>query len=75
MREPTRPEPVDHRPRLITIVADNQAAEQCTVVVWECGRGTFNRPAHAVRCDSNRTALVDVACPDKRALVYADKPA
>jgi hypothetical protein len=65
MGEAARPKPIDHRPRLIPIVADNQAAEQRTVVIGECRRGTFNCPAHAVRCDSNRTALINVACPDK----------
>ena len=63
MREAARPEPVDHRPWLIPIVANNQATEQCTVVVGERRRGTLNCPAHAVRCNSNRTALVNVTCP------------
>ena len=63
MREAARPKPIDHRPRLIPIVADDEPTKQCTVVVRERGRGTLNCPAHAVRCDSNRTALVNVTRP------------
>ncbi len=63
MGEAARPEPIDHRPRLIPIIADNQATEQRTVVIGERRRGTLNCPAHAVRCNSNRTALVNVTCP------------
>jgi len=63
MGETARPEPVDHRLRLIPIVADNEPTEQCTIIVRECGRCALDRTAHPVRCDSNRTTLVNVARP------------
>ena len=63
MREAARPKPVNHRPRLIPIVADNEPTEQCPIVVGERCRCTFDRTAYPVRCDSNRTAFVDIARP------------
>ena len=63
MGQTTGPEPLDHRPRLIAVVADDQAAEQRAVVGREDGCRSLESGADTIRCRRGRAARRDVTHP------------
>ena len=63
MGETTRPEALEHRRRLVAVVADDEPAEQRRVIGRKRRRPSFDRGADAVRRDRERRSRGDVAHP------------
>ncbi len=63
VRQPARPEPLDHVAGLISVVTDHETAEQGVVRLGDQRRGAFDRRPDPVRRPRQRAAGSDVARP------------